>query len=299
MQDVIAHPRGRAFGNLPHTAPDAGMERSVQTIAVAGGKGGTGKSNIAINLAVCLGAAGQRVLLLDGDLAMGNVDQLLNLSATHTLQDVVSGVCTLSDVLVKGPRNVTILPSASGALEMAMSSQIEHAGLIGLFSDLAVPADTLIVDIASGLPQSSMSFCQAVREVIVVIVDEPTALFDAYTTIRVLHEKFGVRRIRLVANKTESSRHGLDICTVLSQRVERHMDVLLDYCGAIPFDQHLKKAVMGQRSVVEAYPRSPSTLAFRKLSARVAHWPRPQTPCGHIEFFVERLVKVAGNTSLR
>jgi flagellar biosynthesis protein FlhG len=278
---------------LPSIEKNKAALSAVQTIAIAGGKGGVGKTNVAVNLAVCLGAADHQVLLLDGDLGLGNVDRLLSLRPTRTLSDVFAGKHSLSEVLIQGPRNVTVVPSASGRQEMTKTSQIEHAGLIGLFSDLPTSADTLIVDIATGLSDSVLSFCQAVREVIVVVVDEPTALLDAFTTVRVLYEKCSVRRFRIVANKTESSQHGLDVFAALSKLVDQHMDVLLDYCGSIPFDQYLKQAVCEQRSVVEAYPRSPSTLAFRKLSVKAARWPRPQTPCGHIEFFVERLINVA------
>ena len=285
--------------NLPIPKPVSNPASPVQTIAIAGGKGGVGKSNVAVNLAASLGARDHQVLLVDGDLSLGNVDRLLSLRPKHTLVDVFAGSHPLSEVLLQGPANVTVVPSASGVMEMAMTSQIEHAGLIGLFSDLPMSADTMIVDIATGLSDSVLSFCRAVREVIVVIVDEPTALIDAYTTIRVLHEKCSVSRFRIVANKTESSRHGLDVYAALAQLASRNMDVLLDYCGSIPFDRHLKQAVCEQRSVVEAFPRSPSALAFRKLSARVARWPKPQAPCGHIEFFVERLVNVAHSYSTR
>lgn len=268
----------------------------VQTIAVAGGKGGVGKSNVAVNLAVAMGSGDHNVLLVDGDLELGNIDSLLSLSPKHTLGDVFSGGRRLDEVVMQGPAGVTVIPSASGVMEMARLSQIEHAGLIGLFSDLPTPADTMIVDIATGLSESVLSFCQAVREVMIVIVDEPTALQDALSTIRVLHEKCHVQRFRIVANKTESSRHGLDLYGSLTQLADRHMDVLLDYCGSIPSDPQLKTAVCQQQAVVEAFPRSPAALAFRKLSARVARWPQPQAPCGHIEFFVERLIQAAAST---
>lgn len=265
----------------------------VQTIAVAGGKGGTGKSSVSVNLAAALGASGREVLLLDGDLALGNIGRLLDLEPTHDLSHVMTGERRLDEVLVRGPRGVTIVPGASGAVEMGNLSQLEHAGLIGLFSDLDVVADTLLVDLASGLPDSVLAFSQAVREVMVVVCDEPTAVQDACSTIRVLHERCRVRRFRVVANRVESSRHGLDLYAALSRHAERHLDVLLDYCGSIPFDPLLGEAVRRRSSVVEAHPRSPAALAFRKLATRVTRWPRPAEPCGHVEFFVERLVRAA------
>ena len=269
----------------------------IQTIAVAGGKGGTGKSSVAVNLAAALGAAGREVLLLDGDLALGNIDRLLDLNPVHDLSHVLSGERRLDEVMLSGPRGVTIIPSASGAAEMATLSRLEYAGLIGLFSDLSTSADTLLVDLASGLSEGMIALSQAVREVLIVVCDEPTAMQDACSTIRVLHERCRVRRFRIVANRTEFSRHGLDMYAAIARHTERDLDVLLDFCGSIPLDSQLSEAVRRQRPVTEAFPRSPAALAFRKLATRVERWPRPVEPCGHIEFFVERLVRAAATKS--
>ena len=128
-----------------------------------------------------------------------------------------------------------------------------------------------------------------------MVCDEPTAIRDALTTIRVLSESTCVRRFRIVANQTESAQHGLDLYAKLTRHADRHLDVLLDFCGSIPFDPQLKSSVGQRSSVVGAFPRSPAALAFQKLSRRVDRWPRPVTPAGHIEFFVERLVQTAGD----
>lgn len=273
----------------------AGLD-PVQTIAVAGGKGGIGKSIVAVNLAAAMGNSNHDVLLVDGDFDLGNIDRLLNLRPKYGLQEVVSGARRLEELILQGPPGVSVIPSASGRMEMARMSQIEHASLIGLFSDLPTSADTLIIDVATGLSENVLGFCRAAREVIVVVVDEPTALQDAFTTVRVLNERCHVNRFRIVANKTSSSQHGIDLYASLSRLTDRYLDVLLDYCGSIPSDPRLKQAVCQQSTVVEAFPRSPAALAFRKLSARVARWPQPQTPCGHIEFFVERLIQTDAGT---
>jgi len=136
-------------------------------------------------------------------------------------------------------------------------------------------------------------FAQAAREILVVVNDEPVAIKDALSTIRLLSESGAVRRFRVVANQTSSAQHGLDLYAKLVKYADRHLDVLLDFCGSIPFDPQLKKAVSQRSSVVSASPRSPSALAFQKLAKRVDRWPNPATPSGRIEFFVERLVQTA------
>jgi len=239
----------------------------VQTIAVTGGKGGVGKTNVAANVAIALGLAGRRVLLMDGDLGLGNLDCLLNLKPAFNLAHVMRGERELSEVLLEGPGGIRVIPGASGVMKMARLSQIEHAGLIGLFSDLAIDADTMVIDIATGLSDSVLSFCRAAREVMVVVCDEPTAVQDAFSMIRVLNEVCDVRRFRIVANQTESSRHGLDLYSALTRYTDRHLDVLLDFCGSIPLDSQLKLAVGQQRAVVD-----------------------------HTEFFMERLVQAAVST---
>lgn len=265
----------------------------VQTIAVMGGKGGIGATNVAVNLAVAMGASDHQVLLMDGDLALGNVDCLLNLKATQTLSDVLHGECELVDVVIPGPKGVSVIPSPNGDMGMTRLSQFDHARLVSLFSDLGGQADTLLVDVGSGLSDRSVFFAQAAREILVVVSDEPAAIKDALTTIRLLSESGSVRRFRIVANQTESAQHGLDLYAKLMKHTDRHLDVLLDFCGSIPFDPQLKKAVSQRSSVVSASPRSPSALAFQKLARRVDRWPNPATPSGRIEFFVERLVQTA------
>jgi len=265
----------------------------VQTIAIAGGKGGVGKSCIAVSLARSLSEVGRKVLLFDADFSHGNVDCLLNLAPKNNLSHVLGEGLALEEAIFDAGNGLKVLPSGNGDMNLARLSQIEHVGIIGLFSELGIDADTMIIDIESGLTEGALNYSQAAREVVLVVCDEPTALQDAYSTIRVMHERCQIRRFRVVANKTESSRHGLDLYSKLTRYTDRYMDVLLDFCGSIPFDPQLQKSIGEQRVIVDAYPRSPSALAFKKLATRVNRWPRPTAAGGHVEFFVERLIQAA------
>ncbi len=265
----------------------------VQTIAIAGGKGGIGKSCIAVNLARSLSEVGRKVLLFDADFSHGNIDCLLNLAPKNNLSHVLSKDLALEEAIFDAGNGLKVLPCGNGAMNLARLSQIEHVGIIGLFSELGIDADTMIIDIESGLTEGALNYSRAAREVMLVVCDEPTALQDAYSTIRVMHERCQIRRFRVVANQTESSRHGLDLYSKLTRYTDRYMDVLLDFCGSIPFDPQLQKSIGEQRVVVDAYPRSSSALAFKKLATRVNRWPKPTAAGGHVEFFVERLIQAA------
>ena len=151
---------------------DPGTQGPVQVIAVTGGKGGTGKTSIAVNLARALANDGQRTLLLDADLGMANVDVMLGLTVTHTLAEVVSGKCRLEDIMITFSDNLKVIPAASGIKQLADMGQHECAGLVRAFSELKHPLDFLLVDTATGITESVASFCRAATEVLVVVCNE-------------------------------------------------------------------------------------------------------------------------------
>jgi len=265
--------------------------RPVNVIAVTSGKGGVGKSSISVNLSVGLAQAGHDVMLLDADLGLANVDVLLNLSAQHNLSHVLDGSCELQDIILDGPAGVKVIPASSGTQHMAELSPEENAGIIRAFSELSTPVDTLIVDTAAGLSDSVISFTRAAREVIVVVCDEPASITDAYATIKVLSRDYGLERFHVVANQAESAQHGRQLYNKLLRVTDRFLDVTLAFLGVVPFDGYMQRAVRRQRVVIEAYPRSRAALAFRKLVQKIDKWPPPAGAQGHLEFFVERLIR--------
>ncbi|HET8700857.1 MAG TPA: MinD/ParA family protein [Nitrococcus sp.] len=278
----------------------AGLKRinspkPVKVIAVTSGKGGVGKTHIAVNLATVLAPTSQGVMLLDADLGLANVDVLLGLSPRLNLAHVIEGRATLEEVLIEGPNGVFIIPASSGTQRMADLSPAEHIGLIHSFSELNHALDYLIVDTAAGISDSVMSFARAAREVLVVACDEPSSIMDAYALIKVLNRDHGVQRFHMLANRVRGAREGEELFGKLSKVANRFLDLALDYAGAIPEDDALRKAAQRQQPVVCAYPGSPSGRAFLDLARRVARWPLPNTAEGHLEFFVERVVEYGTN----
>ncbi|RMG29715.1 MAG: MinD/ParA family protein [Gammaproteobacteria bacterium] len=264
--------------------------RPVRVIAVTSGKGGVGKTNVSVNLAVALAVLGKRVMLLDADLGLANVDVMLGLHPEYDLSHVVRGERTLEEIIIDGPAGLHIVPASSGTQAMAELSPAEHAGLVRAFSELNHELDVLLVDTAAGISDSVISFVRASQEVIVVVCDEPASLTDAYALIKVLSRDFGVTRFRILANMAHSAQEARDLYAKLVRVTDRYLDVMLAYLGAVPWDDYLRKAVKRQKSVVDAYPRSRSAMAFRTLAQKVSDWPVPTGAAGHLEFFVERLI---------
>lgn len=264
----------------------------VQVIAVTSGKGGVGKTNVSVNLAISLAQLGRQVMLLDADLGLANVDVLLGLHPKLNLSHVMKGECALDEVILEGPHGVRIVPASSGIKGMAEMSPAEHAGLVRAFSEVGGHIDTLIVDTAAGISDSVISFSRASQEVLVVVCDEPASITDAYALIKLLSREHGQHRFRVLANMTHSPSEGKELFTKITRVTDRFLEVTLDYMGAIPHDSYVRKAVQRQRAVVDAYPACKASQAFKQMAQVADKWPKTKAADGHLRFFFERMLQV-------
>ncbi|GAB2190764.1 MinD/ParA family protein [Sessilibacter sp. MAH2] len=267
--------------------------RPVQVIAVTGGKGGVGKTNLSVNLSIALAEMQRRVVLLDADLGLANVDVLLGLRAKHNIADVLNGVCDLQDILLTGPGGIKIVPASSGVQNMTQLSAQQHAALINAFNTLDQQLDILVIDTAAGISDTVVSFVNASNEVIVVVCDEPSSITDAYALIKLLNSEYQQSRFRVVANMTRTVNEGQNLFNKLQTVCDRFLDVTLQYLGHIPFDESVRKAVQKQTPLMTALPRSRASQAIKGIAQKVISWPLPSGPRGHLEFFVERLLHTA------
>lgn len=265
----------------------------IKVIAVTGGKGGVGKTNLSVNLSVALAEMRRRVVLMDADLGLANVDVLLGIKAKYTIADVLNGSKDIKDVLVNGPKGIKVVPASSGIQQMAALSPQEHAGLIYAFSDLSDQVDVLVVDTAAGISDTVVSFVRAAQETIVVVCDEPSSITDAYALIKLLNTEHKVQRFRVVANMTRSTQEGANLFTKLSTVCDRFLDVSLQYIGHIPFDENVRKAIQKRQPLLEFAPRSKAASAIKTIAQKVDEWPVQKSPRGHLEFFIERLLETS------
>jgi len=269
--------------------------RPVRAIAVTGGKGGVGKTNLSVNLGVAAAETGQKVMLLDADLGLANIDVMLGLHPEYDLSHVMRGERTLDEIVIEGPAGMKVVPGASGLQSLAELSPAEHTGLIRAFSELAADTELLIVDTAAGISDTVLSFSRAAHEIVVVVCDEPASITDAYAIIKLLNRDYGHQRFRVLANMVRSAQEGRELYNKMCRVTDRYLDVTLGFMGAVPFDESLRKAVKTQRPVVQAFPRSRVAQVFRSLAKKIETWPPPDGANGQVQFFVERLIKYSSD----
>ena len=267
------------------------QQRPVKVIAVTGGKGGVGKTNVCANLAVALRRRGRRVMVLDGDLGLANLDVLLGVRATNTLEHVFAGKCELADTVIRTPSDLLLVPAASGSSDLAQLTPGQHAGLVQAFSELIEPMDILLVDTAAGLGDAVLTFSEAAQHVVVVVCDEPAALTDAYGLIKTLSRRGRRRHFQIIANMVADGASGQALFQKLARVSARFLDeARLSYLGHLPLDPFLRRAVQAQTPVVEAFPGSPSSRAFKKLAGAADNLKARDVTPGHLAFFIEQMV---------
>lgn len=263
---------------------------STKVITVTGGKGGVGKTNVTLSMAISMAREGKRVMVLDADLGLANVDVMLGLRASRNLSHVLAGVCDLQDIIVEGPYGVKIVPASSGTQTMAELTATQHMGLIRAFSSLEDDIDVLLVDTAAGISDMVLSFARAAQDVLVVVCDEPTSITDAYALIKILSREYDVQRFKIVANMVRSYREGRELYAKLTRVTERFLQANLELVACVPLDDRVRQSVKRQKIVVDAFPRSPAALALTSLANKAMTWPVPHSAGGHLEFFVEKLL---------
>jgi len=264
--------------------------QQIKVIAVSGGKGGVGKTNVSLNTAISLAQLGKKVLILDADLGLANVDVMLGLRVQRNLSHVLSGEYELDDIIIEGPAGVKIIPATSGTQSMVDLTPSEHAGLIRAFSDMHTNFDVLIVDTAAGISDMVLSFCRAAQDIMLVVCDEPTSITDCYALMKLLSRDHDVFKFKVVANMVRSPKEGQQLFGKLSKVTDRFLDVALDLVAVVPFDENIRKSVRKQQAIVEAFPDSPASVAFKSLASKIIKWPVPHQASGHLEFFIEQLL---------
>ncbi len=252
------------------TAPQSSCKVAPTVIAVTSGKGGVGKTNISVNLAIALGARGARVLCIDADLGLANMDIIMGVAPTYTTRDLIRGEAEIEDVLLQGPPNVWLLPGASGQYDLANLSERQRLDLFSAVDGLDDKFDVVVVDTGAGLGSNSIGFAAAAKDIVVVVTPEPTSVADAYGVIKVLATQAGVTRLRIVANMVSSPMEGERVFRRISGLTDRFLNVSMDYLGHIPRDPSVSRSVMRGDPFFASAPNCPASRGLSDIATRLS-----------------------------
>jgi len=262
-----------------------------QVICIASGKGGVGKTVIAVNLAVALHRMGQRVMLLDCDLDMANAHIALGTQCDHNLSHFLSGEKTLQEITVTTRAGVRLVPGASGLKRMADISQVQAASIVQAFSSFEERIDYLIVDLSAGISPATLAFMVACPRRFVVVRDDPLSIADAFATMKVLIQDYGLSEIYLLPNGMKSQQDGKLLFDRINRACTRFLCQSIKYIGTIEHDADILLALQKCQSVQESAPNSLATENFGRLACSTKALEPISYAAGVIEFFIEKLVQ--------
>jgi flagellar biosynthesis protein FlhG len=260
---------------------------TARVIVVASGKGGVGKTNIAVNLAIALAQRSKRTVLVDADLGTANADVLLNVETAGDLSDVIAGRMRLGDVAVTLSDGLRLIPGASGMAGVADLSPIERRGLIDELTSLEASADFIVVDCGAGISQNVLAFARAAHELLIVTTPEPTALTDAYALVKVLSRASPVPSLGLVVNQADSRREADVVAARVAGVAARFLGVPLESRGHVLRDEQVARAVRRRTAFLRSFPTCAASGCITALAAGVDS---PSRASGSQRGFFSRLL---------
>lgn len=260
----------------------------VRSLSLTSGKGGVGKTNIIINLALQLAKIGKKVFLIDADLGLANIDIMLNLAPQYTIEDVLAGSKNVNDIIIEGPMGIHILPASSGISEMQMLSAEQQMSMLRELSRLKTRYDYILIDTGAGISPNVLRFNAAVDEVCVVTNTEPTSITDAYALMKIMSSKYQVSRFNLIVNES-SLQEAKSVYIRLVKVLNRFLTVNLELIGYVPRDMNFVKAIKQQTPLSLMLPNSPSTRAFENLARQIDQNPGQSIEDSDRENFWRRL----------
>ncbi|OFZ14027.1 MAG: flagellar biosynthesis switch protein [Bdellovibrionales bacterium RBG_16_40_8] len=264
--------------------------KRTRTISVTSGKGGVGKSTLISNMALKLSQEGHRVLILDGDLGMANIDVMFGVRCHYTVEHVLAEEKTLKEILVEIYPNVFLIPGGSGVYGLQRIDTYHKKLLLDEVSELEGGFDYMLIDTASGIDDNVLYLNSAAQETLVVVTPEPASLTDAYALIKILNIRLGENRFSVVVNMALDEREAMNIYRRLSDVAQKFLCISLDYKGFVPLDANLRAATKSQQLVLQMSPGSPSSYAIRALTEKFSGYTSIATSKGGMQFFWEQLV---------
>ncbi len=249
-------------------------KQQCRVIAITSGKGGVGKTSVSVNLALALATRGARVMLIDMDLGLGNVEVLMGLHSFYNLAHVIDGTKRLDDVIIKAPLGLEVVPGSSGLSRIADLVDRDRERLIEALLTLCEQSDFLILDTMAGIGKNTVSFCNSADEVLLVTTPEPSAIIDAYAMLKTIHYQRSDVAIKLIVNMVVNSAQARAVATKLANVAQQYLGRSLIYLGYIVRDVHMNQSVMQSQPLFTTFPNAPATRCIEDISQRLFY----QTP---------------------
>ena len=250
-----------------------------RVITVTSGKGGVGKSSLAVNLAIDFARLGKKVIIFDADFGLANIEIMLGIRPPYNLADLMFRGKNLEDIIVEGPEGIGFISGGSGIQELTMLSREQIIYLTQKLFQLDKLADLIIIDTGAGIADSVLEFVAASSEVLLVVTPEPTSITDAYALLKTLNRKseFSIKnsKIRVVANRIAQPSEGPELYEKLRIVSEKFLDIPLEYLGSIPQDPNSSRSILQQQPISVLYPNSPSSKAIDQLAQKICNIDSP------------------------
>ncbi|CDE69104.1 MinD/ParA family protein [Jutongia sp.] len=245
-------------------------QRSARVITVTSGKGGVGKSNVSVNLAIQMSRLGKRAVILDADFGLANIEVMLGMRPQYNLADMMFRGKDVKDIICTGPEDIGFISGGSGLREMTNLNKDQILSLVRTMYELDHYADVVIIDTGAGISDTVIELVASSSEVLLVATPEPTSITDAYALLKTLHRhdgfEAGSTSIKMIGNRIQSYEEGKELYLKLNTVVNKFLGMEMEYLGAIPYDECLPRAVMQQQPVSLAYPDAPSARAMLELA---------------------------------
>lgn len=260
-----------------------------RVLTVTSGKGGVGKSNTAINLAIQFRKQGQRVIILDADFGLANIEIMFGTVPKHNLCDLIYQGKSIREIITWGPMDVGFVSGGSGIVGMSNLSRDYLAYIIKNLAELDAIADIIIVDTGAGIADAVLEFLVASGEILLITTPEPTSITDSYSLLKALnrHPRFSPENtlVKMIANRVEEEEEGEIVFNKLNAVVSRYLHMSFSYLGAIPQDSQLARAVMQQVPVSQQNPNAKSSIAYEAIAAKLTNRETVHRKRGMAAFF--------------
>lgn len=273
-----------------------------RVMAISSGKGGVGKTNCVINLAIAFARMDKKVLILDADLGLGNVDVLLGLDPEYNIGHLLRGEKTIEEVMVKGPSGIMIIPASGGEQEFTRLAAHERHALSSYIEGLQAGVDVMLIDTGSGISDDVLFFNMAAQEIIIVVSPDPASAADAHSLMAALLRKHGERKFKLLVNTVRSKNEGFEVYKRVLLGVERGpsplkgLNVSIDYIGSVLKDDSVGKAAGQRKAVVDAFPGSKASRCYLEAARTLDEMPVSKDLKGGLQFMWQRMLSANCNS---